>query len=1028
MSIPIAAPTPTVCITRGLHNSDKTCEDIPVTEVEAYLTEHTNCYERTVPTARDPTVTLNRMFVDIDGFAGPMPKSEFHELVELIKNTLLAGFPDTTLMGASKYGPYDDKDENKISFRIQYKYRHGTRAAIKHAVIVDVMPRLRELMGDLIPIFFNKEATAAKVVKHLSLDTNVYNVVGRKMRMWNSSKDGQKRPNRIESEGATVLDTLITYLPDLAMSTLLPEPTEAEATAATQIVAGKKKSKVTAAAIAPSVITEDPAASIVTVVNTKDLLYAVLMGLSDKRYTDNSDWIKIGLILFNETKPLAMWEQLTRIRYPRYEHGSKRNCKSSWNSFASASASATTRVGEGTAWFWLKEDNPVLCAKLKAKAARARNLERKQTAVQAAPVADDAASVSSTIRDFTHAEAAAVVATAPPRTEYEIINELCECLTPEWLADVENLMRLVSCLKHLTSALLPDATLRELFVRHVVRGAQEGVVAPVPSPPLWNLEDATPCRNAMSSLKHYARTCNPARYFATTRSSNWELVRTDTVNSYCELFYNTMAGDVLYSTALKCYYIYDAREGLWCAATNIAIMNSLFVAQTTALFDQMMLDMPPPVTELQITVHKADMAALKRARKMCGGASVVTLVNSFLPAFCCEKVDPAAYFDQNPDLLPLKNGVWSFPESRLVPYQREHYFTFRIPIAYNPGADTSLMQRAAMDWFAGNVEVAEFIQYWVGYCMTGYTNRQDFMIAWGTSAGNGKSLLWGEIMSILLGPYYHTITSDALASERTGNNDQLYNLNGKRFAFMSEPRKGHSSKLDNELIKTLTGDKSFTAEAKFKGAMTFALMAKFLMACNEIPGFNLNEAGVKRRVLINEQNVSFLDADAWAALSPADRASSRFCLRDDAFVDALKANVEGLMLWALQGAMAYMKEPRRAAPKAMAGAKARATEEADVFGEWIRSNIRNLKEAMPYNKSVQMRTIKEMLRSQRVDVGQNAPGFERLLREKAIELGYETGGREGKGVFTIRYAEVIVDESVAVFREDGTDASGLMTE
>ena len=163
----MSTPAATVCITRGLSKSDKTCVDVPVTEVEAYLTRYTNCYERTVPTERDPAVIMNRMFVDIDGFAGPMSESEFHELVELIKNTLMSGFPDTTLMGASKYGPYDSKEENKISFRIQYKYRHGTRAAIKHAVMLEVMPYLRELFGDLIPIFFNKEANTAKVVKHL---------------------------------------------------------------------------------------------------------------------------------------------------------------------------------------------------------------------------------------------------------------------------------------------------------------------------------------------------------------------------------------------------------------------------------------------------------------------------------------------------------------------------------------------------------------------------------------------------------------------------------------------------------------------------------------------------------------------------------------------------------------------------------------------------------------------------------------------------------------------------------------------
>ena len=90
-----------------------------------------------------------------------------------------------------------------------------------------------------------------------------------------------------------------------------------------------------------------------------------------------------------------------------------------------------------------------------------------------------------------------------------------------------------------------------------------------------------------------------------------------------------------------------------------------------------------------------------------------------------------------------------------------------------------------------------------------------------------------------------------------------------------------------------------------------------------------------------------------------------------------------------------------------------------MFGEWIRSNIRNLNSGRP-NKSVRMRTIKELMRTHKVDFGQNSHGFERIMREKTVELGYDVTGRDGKGDFTIQYAEVIVDDAVPMFREEVT--------
>jgi len=607
--------------------------------------------------------------------------------------------------------------------------------------------------------------------------------------------------------------------------------------------------------------------------------------------------------------------------------------------------------------------------------------------------------------------------TPPPvaLTIMEQVENLCSCLTPEWLSDHNNWIRLLFVLKNISSSV----EMKEMFLKHSARApsySSEGHRRQ--NEKIWN-EAKQAGRSGMGSLKHWAKKCNPEKYFADAKSSYWALVNQENANGYCEIFYNAMAGDILYSNSHKCYYVYDERETLWKVSENNSYINFLFVEITSSVFRKMMADLPPARDEEEANKRKAKIKKLTEASKTCGGAYVITLVSSFLPAFCRSEDDPANYFNQNPDLLPLANGVWKFSEKKLVPYERDHYFTFRIPINYNPSADTSAIRRASLDWFGQDADVARFVQFWIGYCLTGHTTRQDFLVIWGTKAGNGKSLLWGTILSILLDKYYRTITSDALSTERVGNNDQLYNLNGGRFAFLSEPRRAKGTKIDNEIVKTITGDKYFTAEAKYKNAITFKLQAKVGMACNDMPDFKFDDKGTYRRVRVCEQNCEFLDPADYEKADPSAKASKRVMLKDDAFIADLLENTEGLMLWALEGASLFVDNPRMEAPEAMNSAKKKAVDETDVLGNWIKANIRNLralevadKPAGWERKNLKFKAVKDMMRLQNVNMGQNVVGFNKRFKEKLEALGYEVGGREDKGDQYIRYADEVPDEMV----------------
>jgi P4 family phage/plasmid primase-like protien len=579
----------------------------------------------------------------------------------------------------------------------------------------------------------------------------------------------------------------------------------------------------------------------------------------------------------------------------------------------------------------------------------------------------------------------------------EEIDSLSSCLTSEWLNDYSNWVKYMLAVKATSNT----KEAKELFLKHSARATEYNTSDIIENnSKLW--DSAKPTKISIGSLKYYAKKCNPELYFSIAKDQYQTLIEKSDPSSLCEIFYNEMAGNILYSNAYKCYYLYDGC--LWSKCDDKSDINVKFVNVMQFILNKLFADIPMDCSKDE---RKRKEELISKLKTYCNNKSV-WLVEHFLPAFCKPSQDPANIFNQNPDLLPLENGVYQFSEKKLIDYEREHYFTFKIPIKYNPSADISLMQKAMVDWFKDS-ELVEFIQKYIGYCLTGYTTRQDFVCVWGSSAGNGKSLLWGKIMQILLGEYYHVITSDALSSERTGNNDQLYNLNGKRFAFLSEPSKGKKKKIDDEVVKNLTGDESFTVEAKHKNAITFKLQSKFVLACNAIPSFNFEDRGMNRRINILEQNVGFVDPETYAEASADKKTDGSIKLKDDEFTDKLTENTEGLLLWALIGANGFMDNKRFALPQKMKISKEKAVGEADTLGQWLKSNVRNLKnETKDDKKKITLRELKDIWKREECDINFKAFGFNKLFCEKAKSLGYEVSeGRVGKSEEKMIYVELI---------------------
>lgn len=591
-----------------------------------------------------------------------------------------------------------------------------------------------------------------------------------------------------------------------------------------------------------------------------------------------------------------------------------------------------------------------------------------------------------------------VDAVSTPRSDtpkcLDDIKMLCDCLTGEWLKSVSNWMKLGYCLKTLNA----DDDMMNLFLDVSERApGYEGTLIRASNQKWWrSIRPAG--RLSIGSLKHWAKLCNPAKYFENARGDYLRLLTGNPLgvnsNSLCELFINEMAGDIMYSVSDKNYYIYDPATTLWRGGEGVrAIANHVVVDVCQRAILRVLDGINGSSIEDSINVRKRLMSVAK----LIDGKHAVNLVNDYLPAFCVPPEDPLTYFDNNPGLLPMANGVWSFTEGKLIPYQREHYYTHKMDYCYNPNADDSLIKRAMGDWFNKNQEVIDFVQLYMGYMLTGYTDRQEILIVWGNEAGNGKSLLWGEIMPSLLSAamgrtkYYARITSDAFADTGNPNNDQLYYLNGKRYAFMSEPRRGMKSAFDNELLKTITGDKDFTAQAKFKNKLTFRLLVKIVCACNDLPEFNFDDKGTYRRIVILEQNIPCMEESDYNAVPQEIRDKGLVVKKDKDFVDALLADREGTLKWVMEGAMRYMANPLQPVPEVMKASKAKAKETVDVVSQWLRGNLEASPRALTY------RDIKDEWRRAGLDFGQNKKGFSAKLTAKVRLLGYTVDeGRPGK--------------------------------
>lgn len=254
-----------------------------------------------------------------------------------------------------------------------------------------------------------------------------------------------------------------------------------------------------------------------------------------------------------------------------------------------------------------------------------------------------------------------------------------------------------------------------------------------------------------------------------------------------------------------------------------------------------MIEQDYPLYQDDPDTEKAFMKHLKRSRSFSGKTNMIREYEHYSPIL-------PRMLDKHKMLLNCKNGIVNLKTGELMPHDKSAYMTKQIPVNYVPDAEKpELWLKFLSDIFSGDPYMIRYIQKCLGYSLCGSTEEQCLFFLIG-SGGNGKSLFL-EVVRYIFGDYATNIQPQSIMmSQKTGNgpSGDIARLKGARLVTSVEPNEG--ARLDEGLVKQLTGGDVVTARKMFGDEFEFKPEFKLWMAMNHKPAIRGTDNGIWRRI------------------------------------------------------------------------------------------------------------------------------------------------------------------------------------
>lgn len=344
--------------------------------------------------------------------------------------------------------------------------------------------------------------------------------------------------------------------------------------------------------------------------------------------------------------------------------------------------------------------------------------------------------------------------------------------------------------------------------------------------------------------------------------------------------------------------------------------------------------------------------------------------------------------DRDDFLFNLRNGTFNLKTFELQPHDKKLNISKLADYEYDPAAQCPMFLKYLDRIFRGNKnkdKIISYLQRAVGYTLTGSVIEQAIFLPHGVGA-NGKSVFL-ETVRALMGEYGTIIESKSLTTDRSDINNDIACLAGMRFVYASE--NNSDSKLDEEIIKKLSGGEPIKARFLHQEYFTFFPRFKLFWAFNHPPVISDQTHSIWRRLKI----IPFQE------VIPVEEMDRNLVVK-------LTTELPGIFVWAIEGLKEYYKNGLQE-PEDVTGATTSYRNDQDILRDFFDDMFEITDSELDRVRASDLYTeYKNWWFNIETSKPLSSTKFGRLVRERGLQ---KVEDRVGKWYTHLRYIKVRIN-------------------